>query len=57
MSLLCRKTMRECPTPGMCGPFDGCSSDEATRIAQLEKRVVQLERTVRHLCPDKSDDI
>jgi len=22
--MICRKTMSECPTPGMCAPFQGC---------------------------------
>jgi hypothetical protein len=25
MTMICRKTMRVCDTPGMCSPFGGCS--------------------------------
>lgn len=30
--LICKRTMRPCPTEGMCAPFQGCSSPPADGI-------------------------
>jgi hypothetical protein len=32
-NLTCRKTMMSCPTPGMCAPYGGCTSQPAIESA------------------------
>lgn len=55
--MLCPKTFHDCRTPSMCAPYGGCNHAPSDKIVDLEKRVAQLERLMRHICPDKSDDI
>lgn len=33
--MICRKTMKSCPTPGMCSPHDGCPATEQVSSAWL----------------------
>ncbi|RUT30847.1 hypothetical protein WG29040_23190 [Pseudomonas sp. PAMC 29040] len=33
--MICRKTMKACPTPGMCSPHDGCPATEQVSSAWL----------------------
>lgn len=55
--MLCPKTMRECGTPSMCAPYNGCEASPRDKVARLEERVARLEKVIAHICPDKSHDI
>ncbi|MFG0917242.1 hypothetical protein [Pseudomonas sp. CJQ_11] len=34
--LICNKTLRSCPTPGMCSPYGGCKSEELKGIGHVD---------------------
>ena len=38
-------------------PWRAAGFGPAAEVAELRHRIEKLERTVRYLCPDKSDDI
>lgn len=43
MMFICKKTMRECLTPGMCSPFQGCQPERVGMNA-TEQMIARLER-------------
>lgn len=45
MTMICRKSMSECRTPGMCSPFGGCQDPVQSELAALreENRVLQKQ--------------
>lgn len=58
MALICRKSMQDCPTPGMCSPHDGCSptvfkfpvmeTPKEFTAAQVREQLWALVRNNRH---------
>ena len=43
MTMICRKTMRVCDTPGMCSPFGGCSAAPPAPSAEPSERTPSAE--------------
>lgn len=39
MSMICRKSMSECRTPGMCSPFGGCQNPAQSELAALREEL------------------
>ncbi len=42
--MICRKTMADCQTPGMCSPFGGCQDPVQSQLAALREELATSER-------------
>lgn len=45
--LICKNTMRQCQTPGMCSPFGGCREVEPVSSVWLEQLRTEFRASVR----------